>query len=141
MNSFRKDRRPGNRGQTKAERERVSLVKRKGCLCCLQLGLEHDEDGPTVEAHHLLSGSVRRGHDYTVGLCAWHHRGRLTINGWTLGMHREFLGPSLADGSVPFHDRFGSDESLLDQEARLLGISDDDEAGARVSRDPVESGA
>ena len=98
----------------------MGRVKRLGCLCCLRLGLAHDEDGPMVEAHHLLSGGIRRGHSFTVGLCAWHHRGRLTVAGWTLGMHREFLGPSLAEGSVPFHDRWGSDEDLLEQQEALL---------------------
>lgn len=125
MKSFRAKRRPGNSQPTKAERERMGKVKRKGCLCCLQLGLEHDPDGPMVEAHHLLEGGIRRGHGFTVGLCSWHHRGRLSINGWTLAMQREYLGPALSEGSVPFHERWGNDEALLEQQARILGISDD----------------
>ena len=40
---------------------------------------------------------------------------------WTaLAEHRERLGPSLAEGSVPFHDHFGDDEALLRMSAAAL---------------------
>ncbi len=108
---------------TKAERAWLGRVKQAGCLCCLSLGLDHDPDGPMVEAHHLLDGGMRRGHDATVGLCQWHHRGRLMLEGWTHAMHREFLGPSLAEGSVPFHARFGDDDALIARQRDVLGVA------------------
>lgn len=105
---------------TRAEAAWIDAVKRAGCLCCIARGYRHDPDGPLVEAHHLLSGGIRRGHLHTVGLCAWHHRGRLIVTGWTHAQHRAQLGPSLAEGSVPFRDAFGDDDALMAAQKRLL---------------------
>jgi len=73
-----------------------------------------------VEAHHLLSGGIRRGHMHTVGLCAWHHRGRLIVEGWTHEQHRLHLGPSLAEGSVPFRKWYGDDDRLMKMQLALI---------------------
>ena len=105
---------------TRAESAWIDAVKRAGCLCCIAKGYPHDPDGSAVEAHHLLSGGIRRGHLHTVGLCAWHHRGRLIVSGWSHAQHRQFLGPSLAEGSVPFHAEFGDDDALMAAQVRLL---------------------
>ena len=104
---------------TKDEAQWVGATKRNGCLCCMAMGYEHDQEGPMVEAHHLLAGGIRRGHFHTVGLCMWHHRGRLIVNGWTHDTHRRLLGPSLAEGSEPFHEMFGSDDELLRSQIEL----------------------
>lgn len=117
---LRRKRRPGNRAQTKSESAHVDAVKRAGCLCCLALGYAHDEDGPMVEAHHLLEGGIRRGHLFVVGLCAYHHRNRLIVAGHDHAWHREHLGPSLEAASGPFHERWGDDESLLAAQNELL---------------------
>lgn len=105
---------------TKAEAEWVSKVKQRGCQCCIARGYPHDPDGPVVEAHHLLSGGIRRGHGETIGLCAWHHRGSAVVPGWSRDTHRRLLGPSLAHGSVPFHREFGTDDEMLAQQMHLL---------------------
>lgn len=107
--------------QTKDEAKWVGATKRNGCLCCMAMGFEPETTGgeiPLVEAHHLLDG-LRRGHFYTVGLCVWHHRARLFVSGWTHDTHRRLLGPSLDEGSVPFHARFGTDEELLREQIAL----------------------
>lgn len=106
---------------TKAEAARMDAVKRAGCLCCIARGYPHDPDGSVVDAHHLLSGGIRRGHSYTVGLCIWHHAGRLIVQGWSHADHRARLGPSLAEGSEPFHEAFGDDAALEEMQAELLG--------------------
>jgi hypothetical protein len=98
---------------TKAEEAYYLLVKTHGCMCCLQLGFEHDPDGPMVEANHALSGGVRIGHHAIYGLCR-------TVPGRTRAMHREHLGPALSEGSVPFELRWGTDEQLLEQQAKVL---------------------
>jgi len=107
---------------TKAEAARIDAVKRAGCVCCIARGYKPDDDAPAVEAHHLLSGGIRRGHRYTVGLCAWHHRGRLIVQGWDHARHRAELGPSLAEGSVPFAAAFGSDDELLGIADAMIGV-------------------
>jgi hypothetical protein len=116
---MRRGRSTGN--PTKAEAAHIDRIKRAGCLCCLDRGFAHDPDGPAVEAHHLLSGGIRRGHLHTVGLCPWHHRGRLVVQSWNHAKHREVLGPSLSEGSVPFHAEFGSDEELTEKQRALTG--------------------
>lgn len=119
---LRAKRRPGNRAQTKAETARIDQVKRAGCLCCIARGFEPDDTGEpaAVEAHHLLSGGIRRGHMFTVGLCLWHHRGRLYVNGWDKAEHRLRLGPSLEDEPERFSRIFGDDEELLRMQAARL---------------------
>lgn len=47
----------------------------------------------------------------------------MTLEGWTHAMHREFLGPSLAEGSVPFHARFGDDDALIARQRDVLGLA------------------
>lgn len=120
MRQFRKNRRPGNSAQTKAESVHVAAVKAAGCICCIKRGYAWGEDGAQAEAHHLLSGSIRKGHEDTVGLCNYHHRGVKAVDGWSIEMHRRLLGPSLMDGSVPFHATFGSDEDLMAFQRELL---------------------
>lgn len=120
MKGYRRNRRPGNRAMTAEESAWVDRVKRRGCVCCIARGYPHDPDGPLVEAHHLLSGGIRRGHRHVIGLCAWHHRGRLIVTCWSHAQHRKHLGPSLAEGSVSFHAEFGDDESLMAAQVRLL---------------------
>lgn len=106
---------------TKEEKAWVDRVKRTGCVCCWLLGHHHDEDGPMVEAHHLLSGGIRIGHLATIGLCSWHHRGQLIMFG-NHRIHREQLGPALSEGSGPFHDRFGEDDVLMGHQRVMLGL-------------------
>jgi hypothetical protein len=62
------------------------------------------------EIHHLLLGSVRAGHLYTICLCYHHHRKN----------HQPTLGPSLSGGSKEFHARYGSDQELLDYQNDLI---------------------
>lgn len=105
---------------TQLEEQWMAAVKKYGCLCCLFMGYPHDEDRCVVEAHHLLSGGIRMGHLFTVGLCLWHHRGRLIIQGWNHKTHRRELGPSLAEGSKTFEAAFGGNQWLLDRQRQLL---------------------
>lgn len=108
---MRRGRSTGN--PTNAEAAWLRAVKHAGCVCCAARGYYREEAGPLAEAHHLLIGGIRRGHLHTVGLCAWHHRGRLIVTGWTHATHRRLLGPSLGEGSVPFHEAFGDDDALM----------------------------
>ena len=96
------------------ERKRLLAVKEGPCVACIQRELYNFP----CDAHHLKSGDRRRGHEYTIGLCAWHHRAEPGSMGHKEA--REVLGPSLAEGSRPFHDEFGSDESLLELQAGIL---------------------
>lgn len=102
---------------TKAEKARLARVKQLPCIACLKLGMLI-QCGPT-EAHHLLSGGRRRGHAFTVSLGVYHHRG-LPDRGHSITEMEKWYGPSLANGSKPFHEAFGSDEALLAETNKLL---------------------
>jgi hypothetical protein len=95
---------------TKAHKERFAAIKSLGCLACRKLGLAMF-CGP-IEAHHLLSGGRRMGHDKTIPLGSWHHRGIpwLTFSAKEMA---EAFGPSLRLQSKLFHATFGSDDELL----------------------------
>jgi len=120
MRKFRKHRRPGNRAMTKSESAHVDCVKRAGCVCCAILGFEHDPDGYAVEADHLKSGNIRIGHMHVIGLCPYHHRDVLIINGWNHAKHREVLGPSKARGLIPFLAHFGGLDAILQKQDEML---------------------
>lgn len=77
---------------------RWELIRAWGCVIC----------GQPAEIHHLKSGNVRIGHDYTIGLCSFHHRGIPT----PYDPCNE--GPTLMDGSRAFHEKWGDDEFLLE---------------------------
>lgn len=124
MRPFRRNRRPGNRPMSAAESARITAIKSKGCLACLQLGYTWDENAPQPDAHHLLSGGIRIGHDATVALCRWHHSARLVIEGMdTLG-HLFHLGPTLLQHAKQFHAQFGDDDALLAMQNELLNPND-----------------
>lgn len=118
MRPFRKNRRPGNRSRTQEEQARFDAIKAGPCIACHQRGIDLSGQG-LVEVHHLLSGGRRIGHMATVGLCVWSHRGEL-FWGHTHAEMRETYGPSLAEGSRPFHTEFGSDAELLAYQDALL---------------------
>lgn len=82
---------------TKAQIARWQRFESLGCIACWQHGVYS-----VPEVQHLLSGGRRKGHDFTIPLCPYHHRG--------VG---QGIGTSLAFGSKPFHEQYGSDDRLL----------------------------
>ena len=122
MRPFRKQRRPGNRARTQEEQARFDAIKAGNCMACMQRGIDVSGQG-LVEVHHLTSGGIRIGHLATVGLCCWHHRSVLYW-GMTHDEMREHYGPSLAEGSRPFHAEFGSDAELLELQNDILGVAE-----------------
>lgn len=108
---------------TNAQAWRLVTIKKLGCICCMlnmQMWMPVPSRG-ACEAHHLLSGGLRRGHDFTIGLCAWHHRAVPIMQppiGVTMGVH--IYGPTVATGSKPFHAMYGTDDELLAFQNALL---------------------
>ena len=99
------------------ELRRWDKLRDYGCICCRQrLGVfEH------AEIHHLLLGGRRMGHRFTVGLCAWHHRGAAAA---LPGHTRALRGPSLMDGSKTFAITFGSNAELWAANDRAIRWDD-----------------
>lgn len=108
----------GGKNRTKAEQARFDAIKAGPCIACIQRGIDLSGMG-LVEVHHLLSGGRRIGHMATVGLCTWSHRG-VPFDFHSHDEMREHYGPSLAEGSKPFHAEFGSDAELLAIQNELL---------------------
>lgn len=87
-------------------------------MACAQRGIDLTGSG-YVQWHHL-DGKTKPGcHQKTIGLCQWHHQGRPMFESTHAGS-REHYGPSLAEGSKPFHAAFGSDEWLLARQDAIL---------------------
>jgi AraC-like DNA-binding protein len=85
------------------------LLKQFGCIACRHRGLS----GHSVEIHHLVEG-YRLGHEYTIPLCIWHHRGERENLNVPMAKMREFFGPSLAREKKQFVREFGSERELLE---------------------------
>ena len=99
---------------TKAQRARFAAIHDVGCIACRLAGLPHTP----CEIHHLTiggrHGQKRRGHDYTIGLCSYHHRNASPP--WP-----SFdCGPSYAAQPRAFRERFGDDDFLLAYQNGLI---------------------
>lgn len=82
------------------------------CIACQTEGAE--QPLPT-EAHHLVDRGYRKhsgGHDATIPLCSYHHRG-VPIEGWKADEMLYHFGPSLALHKRRFVDTYGSERTLL----------------------------
>lgn len=100
----------------------IVAVKSYGCICCRLnplLGLKVASGG-ACQAHHLLSGGIRRGHLFTLGLCPWHHQGEPPVEGMGEADAINTYGPTVATGSKPFHEKYGTDDELLEFQVALL---------------------
>ena len=106
---------------TTAQAHRFELIKEVGCICCWTKGLAR----VPAEIHHLTvggrHGQKRRGHDYTIGLCPWHHRGVLPYIGAQVALG---LGPSYALEPRRFREEFGSDDELLEFQNQAIAIAE-----------------
>lgn len=106
---------------TKAQQSRFIAIRDIGCVVALRLGIGY----VPCDIHHLTiggkHGQKRRGHDFTVGLNPWSHRG-VPFNGWSAQQCEAMLGPSYALEPVRFRAQVGDDESLLAEQNRLIDI-------------------
>lgn len=97
---------------TKAQQMRFVAIKEIGCIVCLARGMVCP-----AEIHHLTvggkHGQKRRGHDYTVGLCVYCHRG--------IGNPADYGGPSYAREPKAFRALWPDDKLLAEQD-RLIEI-------------------
>lgn len=100
---------------TAEQKRRWELIGDYGCLCCrLLLGIRR-----ACEIHHQTvggkHGAPRLGHDFTIGLCPWHHRGKA----W-MGEEADRWGASFALTPRDFRHQFGNDHWLLAEQNRLI---------------------
>jgi hypothetical protein len=92
---------------------RSPIIRAMHCIACFQEGQE--QPNPTEEHHLNLGGKAgqkRRGDDYSVPLCQWHHRA-VMVHGHTAADMDALYGPSLARTSRAFREAYGTDDELL----------------------------
>jgi len=65
----------------------------------------------------------RVGHHATISLCMYHHRG-VPLDGWFDAEMVEAFGPAASHGTRLFREAFGTDESLLLEQNKLLEGND-----------------
>lgn len=103
---------------TKTQQARFDAIKEQGCVACDMRGMSR-----YAEIHHLTiggkHGQKRRGHDYTIGLCPWHHRGE---NSFCDDDPKAIYGPSYAQEPRNFRETFGQDGALLDYQNQLIAV-------------------
>lgn len=94
--------------------ERSLLIKQLPCIAC---ELEEVDQPNKTEEHHLnfdgKSGQERRGDDYSIPLCQWHHRA-VRRNAFTNDAMTYLYGPSLALDSPQFRLAYKTDDHLLE---------------------------
>lgn len=100
-----------------------------GCLPCRQ----RRRYSP-CQVHHLnedgKAGAKRRGDEFTIGLCPWHHVGE-PVAGLSADECRRVIGPSLKHESSEFREEFGSDDVLLAKQNALIAQAERAVVGAR----------
>lgn len=112
---MRRGRSTGN--PTAAQLKRWDAIRELGCVCCRLRSIVR-----AAEIHHMTiggkHGQKRLGHDFTFGLCAWHHRGENAFGSKDLGT--KAYGPSFAHEPSRFRRVFGTQECLLEVQNLML---------------------
>lgn len=93
---------------TKTEREWMQRIADLGCIACRKDGTP---DTPAC-VHHIISGSRRLGHLFTIPLCPEHHKSD--------GRHV----PSIHNQRRTFAAKYGTELELLAELQIELGVYD-----------------
>lgn len=94
---------------------RFDALQRLGCIASRIAGLGY----AAPDIHHLTEGGRRLGHDHTIPLSPWFHRG-VAPHGMSQAEAETKWGPSLAKSKRAFTARFGTERELLEQVNTLL---------------------
>lgn len=106
---------------TKAQQDRLDRLHRLPCMACVHEGVTQPFQ---TEAHHLVDKGYREhsgGHDATIPLEAWHHRG-VQREGWLRIEMEAKYGPSMALNKKAFEAKYGTQRELLAKIDKLLGL-------------------
>lgn len=101
-----------SRTPTKAEKEWMDKVKRDGCIVCW---VHHGIPNSQCDVHHLDGKVKKHAHLNSIGLCYNHHR-EGSQNGLWVSRH---------PWKKAFIERYGTEEYLLEEQKKLMGIVDE----------------
>lgn len=99
---------------SRADQDRLDAIHALPCVACVIY--QPSMSGGRVEAHHLVDKGTREasgGHQATIPLCAWHHRGQPPMYAMTVKECTSIFGPSLGQSKRAFVHRFGTERELL----------------------------
>jgi hypothetical protein len=94
-------------------------------LPCVACEMDHSGFATLMrtEAHHLVDRGNRAasgGHQATIPLCGWHHRGEPPRMDMSAAQAETIYGPSLARSKRDFVKRYGTERELLAKVDRRL---------------------
>lgn len=104
---------------TRAQRLRFRALQELGCIACIKEGLGYR----APEIHHIVEGHRRLGHDFTLPLCAHHHRGVPFDDLMSLSEMAFFYGPSLGLSKKRFVETYGTERQLLEAVNERIGAA------------------
>lgn len=98
---------------TQAQAWRLEALASMPCKACQ---IEEVPQPSRTEIHHIVDKGYRKhsgGHDATLPLCGWHHRGE-PKQGFSSVLMRGYYGPSLALHKRDFVGHYGTERELLE---------------------------
>jgi len=106
-----------SKAANKMDRARFDMLRRIGCIACRKDGHRNDQ----IDVHHLTEGGRRLGHQQTIPLCPWHHRGVIPFLPYPVEQkYLHLTAPSLAVSRRDFEAKYGTQRELLDEVNKLL---------------------
>lgn len=75
-----------------------------------------------ADIHHLVEGRKRLGHQFTIPLSPWFHRGVPADLDMRPSEATEKYGPSLALNKRAFVAKYGTERELLEQTNKLIEV-------------------
>ena len=75
-----------------------------------------------AEIHHLVEGRKRLGHQFTIPLSPWFHRGVPPQMDMRPSEAIEKIGPSLALSKRDFVSKYGTERELLEQTNKMIEV-------------------
>lgn len=106
------------------DQNRLDYIHTLPCIACVIIG--QSQLLPT-EGHHIVDKGYREhsgGHQSTLPLCGWHHRG-MCADGMSSVVMRAQYGPSFELEKRTFKIRFGSERELLELLAMAKGVPEE----------------
>lgn len=101
---------------TVADLERFAKLRTLGCV----VSHIYFNRWEPAEIHHLVEGRKRLGHQFTIPLSPWFHRGIPPQMDMRPSQATKELGPSIAHGKKPFARKFGTERELLERTNKLI---------------------
>lgn len=75
-----------------------------------------------ADIHHLVEGRKRLGHQFTIPLSPWFHRGIPPLPEMRPSEAEKQIGPSLARSKRDFVAAYGTERDLLEQTNKLIEV-------------------